>query len=488
MTTGSGADPAADGQRSVSSFGDDALGDRDAVGLAAAVAAGEVSPAELVEAAIGRADKVQPQLNAVAVTDYERARAKAEAFGDPSSRPGSVFDGVPSFVKGVAEVAGLPNRFGSRAVPDKPADESSPTVVQLESTGLVSLGLTTTPEFGLTASTEALVTGITRNPWSLDHSPGGSSGGSAALVAAGVVPVAHANDGGGSIRIPASCCGLVGLKPSRGRMARIDLPNIIPVDLAAEGIVSRSVRDTATYLHGAELHRRAAELPSIGHVTSPSDRRLRVGVVTERVDGVPLDSVNRSEVLRVAGQLEALGHDVELIPNPFPARFADDFMMLWAYAPFLLSTVGKRVMGPEFDRKQLEPWTQWLVSHFRRRAAKAPAAFRRMRRLVAEFGTAFAAHDVLLSSTLGGPLHEIGYLSPELPGEVHLARAIAHCPTTPPYNVGGGPAVSLPLAVDGNGLPMGIHFGADVGQEAMLLELAFELEAAHPWPTLAGGG
>lgn len=484
--TGSPGDGTTRGEPpAVSAFADDALGAHDAVALAAGIAAREVSSLELVDAAIARAERVEPDINAVAVADYERARANAAAIDGASSEPGAVFAGVPTFVKGVAEVAGLPNRFGSRAVPDTPAEESSPPVLQLEATGVVSLGLTTTPEFGLTATTEALLTGITRNPWSLDHSAGGSSGGSAALVAAGVVPIAHANDGGGSIRIPASCCGLVGLKPSRGRMAGIDLGNIMPVDLGAEGIVSRSVRDTATYLHGAELHQRAPELPPVGHVSSASDRRLRVGVVTERVDGVPYDSVNRSEILRVAGVLEELGHRVESIPNPFPARFSSDFMLLWAYAPFLLSTAGKRIVGPEFDRSQLEPWTRWLVSHFRRRAVTAPAAFRRLRRFAADFSMVFEEHDVLLSSTLGGPLHEIGFMSPELPGEVHLARALTQFPTTPLFNVGGGPAISLPLATDAAGRPLGIHIGADVGQEATLLELALELEAAQPWPTLA---
>ena len=160
--------------------------------------------------------------------------------------------------------------------------------------------------------------------------------------------------------------------------------------------------------------------------------------------------------------------------------------MLWSYAPFLLSTAGKRILGPGFDRDRLEPWTKWLVSHFRRRAAAAPVAFRRLRRLAADYPSVHDDHDVLLSSTLGGPLHEIGFMSPELPGEVHLARAVAHFPTTPIHNVGGGPAISLPLATDGDGLPLGIHVAANVGQEATLLELAFELEAAHPWPSLAG--
>jgi amidase len=205
--------------RRVSAFGDDALGDLDAVSLAARLASGDVSSAELVEAAIDRAEMVDPELNAVAVWDVDRARGTAG-----SGVTGGVFAGVPTFVKGISAYAGLPNRMGSRATPDVPARTHSPEVEHFLSTGLVSLGLTTTPEFGLIATTESALTGRTRNPWSLEHSTGGSSGGSAAMVAAGVVPIAHANDGGGSIRIPASCCGIVGLKPSRGRIAAEPLP------------------------------------------------------------------------------------------------------------------------------------------------------------------------------------------------------------------------------------------------------------------------
>jgi amidase len=467
--------------RGVSAFCDDALGGLDGVALGEMVTAGEVSARELVEAAIGRADAVQPRLNPVAVADYERALATAE-----SAHPSGVFAGVPTFVKGITAVAGLPNRFGSRAVPDTPASESSPTVQQLESTGVVTLGLSTTPEFALMGTVETALTGITRNPWSLDHSTGGSSGGSAALVAAGVVPVAHGTDGSGSIRIPASCCGIVGLKPSRGRIAKEPLPKVLPIDFAVDGILSRTVRDTAAFMFGAEQYEQAPGLPPVGHVTSPIDRRLRIGVITEGSDGVLLDSANDSEALRVAAALEELGHHVEPIPNPFPAQIDRDFVVLWSFLPWVFWHGGKRIIGPGWDREQLEPWTKWLVRNFRRQAASAPAAFRRLRRFVEQYRSAYEDHDVLLSATLGGPTHRIGYLSTiEVPGETLLARARHQFATTPIHNAGGGPAMSLPLATDRDGLPMGMHFAADVGDEATLLGLALQLEAAHPWPTLA---
>lgn len=460
---------------------DDALGDLDAVALAARVDAGEASVGELVEAAIARAEASQPHLNAVACADYERARERAA-----STDLDGVFAGVPTFVKGVTAVAGLPNRFGSRAVPDTPASESSPTVKQLESTGVVTLGLSTTPEFALMGTVEPALTGITRNPWSHVHSTGGSSGGSAALVASGVVPVAHGTDGSGSIRIPASCCGLVGLKPSRGRILKEPLPKVLPIDFAVDGVLSRTVRDTAAFMFGAERYQAPPDLAPVGHVTTPIDRPLRIGVITERSDGVLLDSATLPEVTRIASSLEDLGHHVEEIANPFSAQLDRDFVILWSLIGFAFWYGGKRIIGPGWDRDLLEPWTKWLVRNFRRRTASAPAAFRRLRRFVEEYPSVYERHDVLLSPTLGGPVHRIGYLATDQPGEQLLARALAQFATTPIHNAGGGPAISLPLATDGDGLPMGMHFAANVGEEAMLLGLALQLEQAHPWSTLAG--
>ncbi|MEM8618866.1 MAG: amidase [Actinomycetota bacterium] len=470
----------------VSAFADDALGDHDAVALAAAVRGGDVTSAELIEAAIERAERVNPQLNAVAVWDVDRARLAATTHTDttPASTAAAPFSGVPTFVKSMASVEGLPNRFGSRAMPDTPATENSITVEQLQSTGLISLGLSTMPEFGLTATTESALAGATRNPWSLEHSSGGSSGGSSALVAAGVVPIAHANDGGGSIRIPAACCGLVGLKPSRGRVAQEPLPKLFPLDIAAEGVVSRSVRDTAAFMAAAERFRPATGMPAVGHVNEPGSRRLRIGVVTERNDGTEYDRVNTTELLRVAAWLDELGHEVEMTKNTFPVSIEDDFLMVWAFFPFLMWQGGKRLFGPGWDRDELEPFTKWLVAHFRRNIAKAPMAFRRVRKFARDYPQAYGRHDVLLTPTLGGPIHRLGCLAGENDGDVVMARSRQQVPTTWIHNGGGGPAISLPLATDTDGVPLGIQFAADIGNEAMLLALALELEAAHPWPQL----
>ena len=467
----------------VSACTDDPLGTDDAVALGEMVRAGQVSAAELLEAAIARAEAVNPDLNAVAVWDLDRARTKASsATGD------GVFAGVPTFYKGVSNYEGLPNRFGSRAVPDTPATDMSPGLEQLGSTGVVPLGLTTSPEFGLTATTENSLTGVTRNPWSLEHSSGGSSGGSAAMVAAGVVPIAHANDGGGSIRIPASCCGLVGLKSTRDRMLGDPLPGIFPINPGVEGMVSRTVRDTAAYLHAAEQFHPAPNLPPVGHVTEPIADRLRVGVILEGSDGVAYDSAVTAEVHRVAALLEDLGHQVEIVPNPFDTSVTDDFLMVWCLLPFLAWHGGKRVFGKDFDREQMQPFAKHLKDHFRRNLHTTRGAFKRVKQFAADFPKIYADHDVLLAPTLGGPCHRIGYLDPELPGEVQIERSRRQVPTTWHHNAGGGPAISLPLATDATGLPMGMHFSANMGQEATLLALALELEQAHPWPTLAEDG
>lgn len=465
--------------RSIHSFTDDALGTHDAVGLAAEIAAGTVSADEAIDAALARAGAVDGELNAILTPTVDRARAMA-AVGTSG-----VFAGVPTYIKDTDPVEGVPNTFGSRAMPTTPAKESSPFVQQYETTGVLPLGTSTLPEFGLTATTEPLLSGITRNPWSLDHSAGGSSGGSAALVASGVVPIAHANDGGGSIRIPASNCGLVGLKPTRDRIKTLELPKIIPLNIGVQGVVSRTVRDTAMFLHGAELHYRNDDLPAVGHVTDPLDRPLRVGVITTDATGVALDSRSVSETHRIAALCESLGHRVDAIDNPFPARFIDDFLVFWGFFPALLWRMGTKAISEDFDRDQLEPWTKYLVKHFNRNAARMPKVVRRLRRFEALYRGVFHGYDVLLSPTLGKPIPEIGYFDTTIAGEIHMARAKSHVPITPFQNVSGGPAISLPLGTDADGLPLGIHFGADLGQDALLVELALQLEEASPWTTLA---
>jgi amidase len=461
----------------VHAFGDDALGDLDATALAASIAAGERSAAEVVEAAIARAEKVG-ELDAIQVSDYDRARATARG-----SVPG-VFSGVPFIVKDNVDVAGLPTNHGSEAFRGRVARADSPIAALLAGLGLVNLGKSRLPEFGLNASTEYMTQPPVRNPWHTDYSAGASSGGSAALVAAGVVPIAHANDGGGSIRIPAACCGLVGLKPTRGRIDSGPVSRIMPVDIISEGLVSRTVRDSARAYAGLERQYRAAALPPIGLVEGPAKRRLRVGVLFDSIAPVKTDDETRATVAATADLLAELGHDVfELDPAQLPitARFADDFGVYWGVLATALWAFGNRIYHVDLDRSKLDGLTRGLARHYRRHAWKTPAVLARLRATSRTYRRIAQTADVVLSPVLAHTTPRLGYLSPTLPFDVLFQRLNDYAAFTPYHNAAGAPALSLPLGTSANGLPIGVHLSGAHGDERTLLELGFELEEARPF-------
>ena len=463
----------------MSAFCDDALGRDDAVEIARRIRDGEVSASEVVEAAIARAEQVNPALNAIAAPLFDSARAVA---AEP--RDGLLW-GVPTFLKDSDAVVGAPVRFGSRGMPERAAEKSTRFVEQFLATGLVNLGKTTSPEFGLTGTTEPLLHGPTHNPWKLGTSTGGSSGGSAALVAAGVVPLAHANDGGGSTRIPAACCGLVGLKPSRGRLASIEGAALMPLKIVHQGMLSISVRDTIVFYEAAEKVRRNRALPEIGRVTRPG-RRLRIGFFSDIGEGTPAHPDAVSAATNAASLCEALGHSVEPAPIPFDDGFHEDFFLHWAGLAFALVHFGKQVVHPGFDRHQVEPFTEGLARYFRENASGAPAAILRLRRFARHYAHYFERYDVLINPTIAAPPPELGFIGPEVEFETALERLKWFIPFTPVQNVSGTPAISLPLAQSADGLPLGVQFASAMGTERTLLELALELEEASPWPTLGG--
>ena len=462
----------------MSAFCDDALGKDDAVEVARRIRHGQVSAAEVVEAAIARAERVNPRLNAIAAPLFDSARTAAM---EPS---GGQLLGVPSFLKDSDAFVGAPVRFGSRGMPNVPAEESSRFAKQFLETGLVILGKTTSPEFGLTGTTEALLHGPTHNPWRLGVSPGGSSGGSAALVAAGVVPLAHANDGGGSTRIPAACCGLVGLKPSRGRLPSIEGAALMPVKIVHQGMLSRSVRDTIAFYEAAEKVQRNRALPEIGRVTRPG-RRLRIGFFSDIGEGTPAHPDSVAAVAKVAMLCEELGHNVEPAPLPFDEGFHEDFFLNWAALAFALVHFGKQVVHPGFDRDEVEPFTEGLARYFRENASRAPGTLLRLRKFARRYARQFERYDVLMNPTIATPPPELGFIGPEVDFETALERLKWFIPFTPVQNVSGTPAISLPLAQSADGLPLGVQLASAMGAERTLLELALELEEASPWPTLA---
>lgn len=466
----------------VHAFHDDALGDADATGVADLVRAKQVSAAEVCEAAIRRAELVQPLLNAVECEDFERALAGADRL------PDGPFTGVPTFVKDNIDVAGLPTNHGTDAFVARPARQDSPVVAQLRAQGLNVLGKSRLPEFGFSASTEYIRRDPVRNPWNRAYSSGASSGGSAALVAAGVVPIAHANDGGGSTRIPAAACGLVGLKPTRGRLVADAMDNRLPVRIATQGVLTRSVRDTARFYAEADARWRNQKLAPIRDVEGPSRTRLRVGVVLDSANDVPTDEETRSCVLSTAGLLSDLGHHVEETPLPVRRRFAEDFTLFWGLLGFLVSTSGTRVFDPRFDLTRTDNLTRGLAQMCRRSLLRTPAMLLRLRRSAAEYHEVFTRFDVLLSPVLTHTTPLLGHLSPALPFDVLFPRLQAYVGFTPLNNAAGGPGISLPLGRTSLGLPIGCHFSADHGDERTLLELAYELEEARPWPRIQDAG
>ncbi|MGN7779244.1 amidase [Mycolicibacterium sp. 22603] len=456
----------------IHAFGDDALGDHDAVGLAAALRAGAVSRAEVIEAAVARAEAVDPALNGLAYRAYDRARASAAR--------GGFFAGVPTFIKDNADVAGMPTMDGTDAWTPRPAPADGDFARAYLGTGLVALGKTQLSEFGFSASAEHPRLGAVRNPWDTDHTAGASSSGSGAFVAAGVVPIAHANDGGGSIRIPAACNGLVGLKPTRGRLPLDRQMRQMPLRIVANGVVTRSVRDTAAFYREMELLYRNPKLPAIGDVTGPGRRRLRIAVTTESIARAAGPQV-REATMKTAALLEGLGHQVTEIANPIPSSFIDDFLHYWSLLAFALVRGGKRTFGASFDPDRLDNLTRGLERLAARNLHRMPLVITRLsriRRITAQLGHRY---DVLLMPTLADVTPRVGHLDPTADYRQIIDRLIDWVAFTPLQNVTGDPAISLPLSTSDDGLPLGAMFAATQGNERVLLELAFELEQASPF-------
>ena len=452
----------------VHAFSDDALGDDDGIGLATRIAAGDVSRHEVLEAAQSRAERVR-HLNAVATLDLYRAHA----FTDEERR--GPFSGVPTFVKDNTDLAGLGTGHGSEAILPRPAAKDARFSTLLRDAGLVPLGKSRLPEFGFSASTEFMTGDPTRNPWDPDYSTGASSGGAAALVAAGVVPLAHANDGGGSIRIPAAACGLVGLKVSRGRYRLAPLDRVMPVRLAVEGVVTRSVRDTAHFLAATD---QGAD--PVGLVAGPSTTRRRIGLVVDSVVGDGTDEPTVAAVLKTAEVLTALGHHVYPVASPMDEQFAADFKTYWGFMALLAVKAGPRAF-PGWNGDKLDTLTLGLADYARARRRTAVGVVRRLRASHRTYAEALSGLDAVLAPVVAHTTPRIGHLSPQQDFEVLFDKLIAYAGFTPLNNATGSPAISLPMGATKTGLPIGVQLMGAHGGERTLLELAYELEQAAPF-------
>ena len=446
----------------------------DATAQAGLVAKGEVSALELVEAAIDRIEQVNPQVNAVVSTFYDRAQELAKA--GPAKGP---FSGVPSLVKDLDNLKGTQATSGARFLAKNVSVETDPPIASLEAAGFVMLGKSNTPEFGLLGTTESLLLGACNNPWNLVHSPGGSSGGAAAAVASGMVPLAHATDGGGSIRIPASCCGVFGLKPSRGRIQLGERQ--LPGDIGFQNCVSRSVRDSATALAAIERKGSNAVLPPVGEVTGPGKKRLKIAFATVDYKGREPDADVKAATESVAKLCADLGHEIVPAQGKVDgAAFEEAFLAAWSSGPSQLRALVKQMgLDPE---TALEPWTLALADDFDAKPAdtleKAIAAFAKV---TAETEAFMADYDVWLTPVLASAPPKTGEQAPTVPFDTLYERVFDYVTYTPVHNVAGTPAMSVPLSWNAAGLPIGAQFAAPMGHERVLLELAFELEAARPW-------
>ena len=463
----------------VHAFTDDALGDRDAVGLVDALHAGEVSIPEVVDAAIARAETVQPELNGIVFEAFERARREA---AEP--RPG-YFAGVPTWIKDNVDVAGMPTMQGTDAWVPVNVKQDGDFARMFLATGLVPLGKSRLSEYGFSPSAEHPRQGAVRSPWDTRRTAGASSAGSSAMVAAGVVPLAHANDGGGSIRIPASVNGLVGLKPTRDRLAQDATMRQMPVRIVSDGVVTRSVRDTAAFFREAEKVYRALHLPPIGDLTRPGRGRLRIGVHTDGVGRAASPEVAEL-TLKTAAILEELGHQVEQADVPVDESLPDDFLLYWSSLAFFLLRAGRRQHGRSWDPDRLDNISHGLAGHARRNLHRLPGAIRRLRRTTKAAADYYQRYDVALTPTLGTETPEIGHLDPRQDYEVVMDRIKDWVAFTPLQNATGDPAISLPLMTTANGLPQGMMLGAAAGREATLIELAYELEEAVPFARIQG--
>ncbi len=461
-------------------------GDYDALGLAELVRAGQVSAEELLEEALARIEATNPRLNAVTVQAAALAR-QAIAAGLPEGP----FTGVPMLLKDLGQCcSGLPLTNGSRFSSAQPPGYDGNLTKRYKRAGLVIHGRTAASEFGLTTTTESRRHGATRNPWDPEHSAGGSSGGAAAAVVAGVIPAAHATDGGGSIRIPASCCGLFGLKPTRGRISSGPDAGEGWNGLAIGHAVTRSVRDSAGLLDIA-----SGPAPGDPYWAEPPARpfleevgadpgRLRVALCLETFNGTLCEPACAATARAAAKLCESLGHHVEEAgPEVDGDVVQDATLAIISVQTALLLDLQGRELGRACTAGDVERATwRWAEAGREISGVRFQAAIDTLHEAGRRLGRFFEHHDILLTPTQPMPTPRLGWLDPDSEDqETYSERVLQSIGFTAFFNATGVPAMSVPLHWTGSGLPQGAQFAAAYANEALLFRLAAQLEAAHPW-------
>ncbi len=445
-----------------------------------------MTPLDLVDAAISRIERHNPALNAVVYKAYEEARAMAKG-----PLPEGPFRGVPFLIKDLGmPVAGWPRSSGSRFARNITDTTDGGLTRRYRESGIIPLGKTNTPEYGITGTTESAHLGPCRNPWNPAHISGGSSGGSAAAVAAGIVPMAHASDGLGSIRIPAACCGLVGLKVTRDRVPNLPDAYDYAMGFVVDHVVTRTVRDSAAMLDatgkpeiGDPYPAPAKARPYMEEITL-SPGRLRIAWSSETASGRPIDPEIQAALARTADLLKGLGHEV------VEKGMGIDYRALYAArgpvsGANFAAGMGRLIeeIGREPEPDELEPLT-WAALKGGRRVTGEQAfrGYQDLRMLNRQTLRFFEDWDIYLSPVMGTPVPEVGYMDPVRlePREVNRRQGQVF-PYTPPFNFSGQPSLSLPLEMSANGLPVGMMFTARYADEATLFRLAAQLEKEAPW-------
>lgn len=464
----------------------------DAIDQAAMVRKGAVSAQELVEASILQIQKLNPALNAVIHPMFEKAQAQSKSV--PAGAP---FGGVPFLVKDIlCHTAGDPYHQGMRFLRRLDHHEATDSFLaaRFRAAGFVFVGKTNTSELGLQVVTEPIAYGATRNPWQVEHTPLGSSGGAAAAVASGIAAVAHGTDGGGSIRLPAAACGLVGLKPTRGRVSLGPRIGEVVGGVAVEHVLTRSVRDSAAVLdatagrmHGDPYSAPPLARPLLSEVGADPGR-LRIGVLGKLPDGPEVDLECLAAVHSTAKLLSNLGHDVE---EQWPealaeAQLGDDFMVLWCVIAAASLEGWGQAKGVKIGKNDVEPAT-WALAE-RGGATTATALVSARERLAANARRQapwWDRFDVLLTPAMPQPPPRIGQLTPSEDAPLdNFARQMSIAVYTMPFNATGQPGLSIPSGMSASGLPIGVQLVADQGREDTLVRLGCQLEQARPWPVV----
>jgi amidase len=465
---------------------DSSLMFREASELARMVRNGEVSARELVECSLERIEELDPRVNAFVEVDAERALAAADEISSGDERP---FAGVPVAIKNLCAVEGLRLTYGCSLMADYVPDYDHNVTRRLKRAGFVIVGTTTTPEYGILPTTEARLFGPTRNPWDLERTPGGSSGGAAAAVAAGMVPVAHGSDGGGSIRIPAACCGLVGLKPARGRVS--PSPELGESMLSINGMLTRTVADTAAILDvlagyetgDANWAPPAAQPYATSAARAPGALHIALTTLPPVPEAV-LDPVCAQAAVDAAELLRSLGHEVSEIEPPWQDEgLRELFGVVFSAQVALSIAYSGQVAGRAPQAEDVEPlsWAIYsLVSKIG--AIESAAATIRLQRYARKLLGELEPFDALLTPALAERPLPLGTLDAAAPEPMAtFTRSGLFTPFTPVVNATGAPAISVPLYRGEDGLPLAVQLVGRPADEATLLSLATQLEEAQPW-------